>query len=519
MITAKTRVYLALGANLGDREANIRRAIALLGAQMAINAMSCLYETDPIGYIDQPMFLNATCEGATALAPIELLAFCKRIEAQMGRQGTFRNAPRPIDIDILLYGDLVLETPTLTIPHPGMAERAFVLAPLAEIAPDALHPVLHKTVREILTGVSVEGVRRQAAEKPSMPVRRSGSAKKLSATRSTSSGQAPSGADLRANRAAKHWLEIAVTVPPELVEPLTELFAKRGKASVAIEELSEEDQPQATLPKAPASDASPAAWAGPSGASTITLRAYLPGGVAGRRGLARIDAGMAILKLIAPLPPLRIREVDAEEWESALRGHFTALHAGKRLVVCPAWEDYAAKTGEIVVLLDPGASFGTGHHPTTRLCLELLEERVRAGVRVLDVGTGSGILAIAAAKLGAVAVMGVDTDPLSVRMARRNARANGAGKQIRVAGGSIPLPDGAEYGLVVANITAPVLEAIMPHLRNAVEPGGLLLLSGILEPQLPSLLAKADAYGFTLEEQRQEEDWVALALRSRPTAG
>lgn len=153
------RVFLGLGSNLAHREANLREALVRLSAGVVIEVVSSCYETDPVGYLDQPSFINIACSGTTDLAPGDLLAFVKSIEAQMGREPTFRNGPRLIDIDILSYGDLVLETEELTVPHPRIYERAFVLAPLSEIAPGWTHPVLGRTASEMAAATDSSGVR------------------------------------------------------------------------------------------------------------------------------------------------------------------------------------------------------------------------------------------------------------------------------------------------------------------------------------------------------------------------
>jgi len=142
-------VYLGLGSNLGNRQDNLKEALGFLSQRMRVEKASSVYDTEPIGNIDQPRFLNMVCQVYTRLAPKELLILAKGIESKLGRVGKSDN-PRPIDIDILFYGDQIIETPELVIPHPRLAKRAFVLVPLAEIAPTLRHPSSGKTIQEIL---------------------------------------------------------------------------------------------------------------------------------------------------------------------------------------------------------------------------------------------------------------------------------------------------------------------------------------------------------------------------------
>lgn len=156
-------VYLALGTNLGDRLANLKQAITALTPQMEVKAKSPVYETPPWGYEDQPKFLNQVVKAKTYLDPEPLLKHLKRLEIALGRQASFPNGPRLIDIDILFYDNLVLNKPSLVIPHPRLHERAFVLLPLTDIEPDLVHPVSKKTAREMLAECNLAGIEKVAA--------------------------------------------------------------------------------------------------------------------------------------------------------------------------------------------------------------------------------------------------------------------------------------------------------------------------------------------------------------------
>ena len=155
-------VYLGLGSNLDDRLANLKQAITALSPQMEVKAKSRVYETPPWGYTDQPMFLNQVIKANTYLEFESLLKHIKRLEIALGRKPSFKNGPRLIDIDILFYDDLVLNTASLVIPHPHLHERGFVLLPLMDIAPDLVHPVLNKSVRELIASCDVSEIRQFA---------------------------------------------------------------------------------------------------------------------------------------------------------------------------------------------------------------------------------------------------------------------------------------------------------------------------------------------------------------------
>lgn len=153
--------YLGLGSNLGDRIENLVTALELISAQAIVELLSSIYETEPVGFKEQPLFLNAACRISTVLNPEQLLKLAKEIESSHGREISFRNAPRPIDIDILLYDNIIVKKANLTIPHPRLTERAFVLIPLAEIAPEVLHPESYLTIKQILDSLkNLDGIRK-----------------------------------------------------------------------------------------------------------------------------------------------------------------------------------------------------------------------------------------------------------------------------------------------------------------------------------------------------------------------
>ncbi|MCS7207072.1 MAG: 50S ribosomal protein L11 methyltransferase [Dehalococcoidia bacterium] len=241
----------------------------------------------------------------------------------------------------------------------------------------------------------------------------------------------------------------------------------------------------------------------------LTLRAYLPADRTLPRRRARLDTAWRLLSLITPLPPLAERLVEQAQWEKVWKEGFQIVRVG-RIVVRPVWETHTPQPGDLVLSLEPGLAFGTGHHPTTRLCLAWMQELPVAGRRILDLGTGSGILAIAAGLLGAERVVGLDIDAMAVRAARANVRLNGLSGCVRVQRGSLPWREGGQFHGIVANISAKVVCRLAAALWEALYPGGWLLASGILQEQQEEVAHALGGVGFPPPQVRREGEWVAM---------
>jgi ribosomal protein L11 methyltransferase len=206
--------------------------------------------------------------------------------------------------------------------------------------------------------------------------------------------------------------------------------------------------------------------------------------------------------------------VDEEDWAESWKAFFFPEQISATMVVKPTWRDYTPEPGRQVIEIDPGMAFGTGTHPTTALCVELLERNVRPGDAVLDVGTGSGILLIAAAKLGAGRLTGVDLDPVAVEVAEANLRLNGiADHQFNLSCGNLTETVDGVFDGVVANILADVIVDLLDHVAPLLKPDGWLICSGIIQAYRERVARKMAACGFRVEDVLERGDWVALACR------
>lgn len=205
--------------------------------------------------------------------------------------------------------------------------------------------------------------------------------------------------------------------------------------------------------------------------------------------------------------------VEQEDWQNAWKKYYHAMDIGKRLAIVPGWEEY--ETDRTVITMDPGMAFGTGTHETTSLCLEVLDERVRGGERVLDIGTGSGILAIAALRLGAACAEGVDIDPMCVRTAGENAQRNGVQDRFTVLVGDLSDKASGVYNIITANIVAAAILSLAPHVPALMAPGAVFVASGIIDTRKEEVLAGLRGAGLDPFEVREKRGWVCIVCRKK----
>ena len=304
-----------------------------------------------------------------------------------------------------------------------------------------------------------------------------------------------------------NWLEVSLAVNGELAEAVADVFARFAYSGVMMEQgVKYIDDEDAGTPTGP-----------------ITVRAYLEVNDQIEETRQKLEESLYYLGMIQPLPAASYKEIADQNWMEAWKQHYKPILIGERLVILPAWMD-SPEPNRVAIKIDPGMAFGTGSHPTTQLCLELMEKEIldirisNNEFRIIDVGCGSGILSIAAIKLGADRALGVDIDAASITNARENAETNHIGEELILEVGSIQeiLDEKfafAKAPLVVANILAPVIIRLFDaELANLMDSQGAIILSGILQEQEQNVVQAAQAKGLSMKERRQMGDWVALAM-------
>ncbi len=300
-----------------------------------------------------------------------------------------------------------------------------------------------------------------------------------------------------------NWLEVSLTVDGELAESVADVFARFAPNGVMTEQgvkfNDEEDEGTATGP--------------------ITVRAYLEVNDQLEETRQKLEESLYYLGMIKPVPTPTYKQIADQNWMEAWKQHYKPILIGQRLLILPAWLE-SPEPNRIPIKIDPGMAFGTGTHPTTQLCLELMEVSAdnRQLSTVIDVGCGSGILSIAALKLGANKVLGVDIDIESVKNSRENADTNEVREELILGQGSVTEVLAGQFAfksapLVVANILGPILIRLFDAgLADLIEPNGEIILSGILDHQAESVIGAGQAKGLKRGEVRQMGDWVAISM-------
>ncbi len=299
------------------------------------------------------------------------------------------------------------------------------------------------------------------------------------------------------------WLELSIEADLEAVETISEILGRVATGGTTVEpayDLVDEGLGARVDPSRPA-----------------VVRGYVPARDASAAQAAVAEVAEALGHLQAfglrAIGDLRTRIVHEEDWASAWKAYFPVLRVGRRIVIRPTWRRHRREAEDVVIAMDPGMAFGTGLHPTTRLCLAALEPLADdgrlTGARVLDVGCGSGILAIAALRLGAASALGVDTDPIAIESTNANARRNGLTRRTRAWVGSLPSGE-PPFDVVLANLIAGVLVPLAPALRLEIADGGTLLASGIFIDREAEVRAAFAAAGLAVSHRLVEGDWVAL---------
>jgi ribosomal protein L11 methyltransferase len=296
------------------------------------------------------------------------------------------------------------------------------------------------------------------------------------------------------------WLELSVTVDVEAIEAVSEILGRVADGT-AVHPIALLRDPNDEL----------AARDDPAAGYVVT--AHVSDGPAAAGQVEAVERALWHLQAfgLRPVGALRVRSVDDAGWADAWREHYVAQRVG-RVVIAPSWAEEPLGDGEVQVVLDPGMAFGTGLHPTTRACIAFLGDLDPMPPAVLDVGCGSGILALAALRLGVARAVGLDTDPVAVEATRANAERNGLAGRLEARQGTLPETPDDRYPLITANLVAAILVELAPRLAAHLAPGGVLFAAGIIVPRAEEVAAAMKAAGLLAIDRIDDGEWVSLRL-------
>lgn len=308
------------------------------------------------------------------------------------------------------------------------------------------------------------------------------------------------------------WIEVNVAVTHEAVEAVADMLTSIGSKGVAIEDpqLINDLRNSGTweLCDIPEQE----------NTEVVTVSAYYADDEKLEKRLAEIDEQLALIEERIGkyrFGNTRFRKVSEQDWANEWKQYFHVTHVGKGLVIKPSWEEYAPKEGEHVIEIDPGMAFGTGTHHTTNMMMERLEKVITPDSTVFDVGTGSGILAIAAAMLGAKSVKAVDIDAVAVHVAKENVADNGLSEQIEVREGDLLHGTEGKADVIIANIIADIVIMLLQDIPQKLNDDGVLLASGIIEERMPDVEAAAQAQGLYVDAVDHRGGWVVMQMKKK----
>lgn len=308
------------------------------------------------------------------------------------------------------------------------------------------------------------------------------------------------------------WIEVNVAVTHEAVEAVADMLTSIGSKGVAIEDpqLINDLRNSGTweLCDIPEQE----------NTEVVTVSAYYADDEKLEKRLAEIDEQLELIEERIGkyrFGNTRFRKVNEQDWANEWKQYFHVTHVGKSLVIKPSWEEYVAKEGEHVIEIDPGMAFGTGTHHTTNMMMERLEKVITPEAEVFDVGTGSGILAIASAMLGAKSVKAVDIDAVAVRVARENVADNGLMEQIEVREGDLLHGTEGKADVIIANIIADIIIMLLKDIPQKLNDDGVFLASGIIEERVPDIEAEAQKQGLVVDAIDHRGGWVVMQMRHK----
>ncbi len=309
-----------------------------------------------------------------------------------------------------------------------------------------------------------------------------------------------------------NWTEITILTTPQAEDFITAILYETGVGGVNIEDPSLIDEANRSTKNWDIMDED---IISKYSENKCLIKAYYSPEINMEEVMLKINEGIENAKLFVDVGDIKVSSasVNEQDWENNWKQYYKPVYLGENIVIKPVWEQIETKNTDIVIELDPGMAFGTGTHETTRMCLEILEKTIKKGDKVLDIGTGSGILSIGAVKMGADSCFAVDIDPLAVKIVGENAEINGVSDKITTVCGNLAEKVSGKYEIVVANIIADAIIALSPDVRQFMKEGGIYITSGIIDHRLGDVKDKLIKCGFTIKEVITQGEWAAVICK------